>query len=283
MRHVAPELVERATAGDPAALDELVRAVSDDVYRLAQRMLWHPHDAEDATQEILVKLLTRLSTFRGDALFSTWAYRVAVNHLLSTRRRRAEQPAMSFDAFAEDLARGLDEPYDARDVDEGLLAEEVKVGCTQAMLLCLDRPQRMAYILGELFELPGEQAAEILAITPAAYRKRLSRARSRVEQFMRGHCGRLDPGNPCRCERRVGAAIRQGRVDPAQVLFARRAAADGADAAPRRRRGRPAQPSRAARAGQGRPGHRARARPALGWRRHRSLTALTAARRGRRA
>jgi RNA polymerase sigma factor (sigma-70 family) len=65
-------------------------------------MLWHPHDAEDATQEILVKLLTRLSTFRGDALFSTWAYRVAVNHLLSTRRRRAEQPAMSFEAFAED-------------------------------------------------------------------------------------------------------------------------------------------------------------------------------------
>ena len=221
MRHVAPELVERATAGDPAALDELVRAVSDDIYRLAARMLWHPHDAEDATQEILVKLLTRLSTFRGDALFSTWAYRVAVNHLLSTRRRRAEQPALSFEAFAEDLARGLDEPYDARDVDEGLLAEEVKVGCTQAMLLCLDRPQRMAYILGELFELPGEQAAEILAVTPAAYRKRLSRARSRIEQFMRGHCGLLDPANPCRCERRVGAAIRHGRVDPAQLLFAR--------------------------------------------------------------
>ena len=221
MRHVAPELVERATAGDPAALDELVRTVSDDIFRLAQRMLWHPHDAEDATQEILVKLLTRLSTFRGDALFSTWAYRVAVNHLLSTRRRRAEQPAMSFEAFAEDLAGGLDEPYDAGEVDEGLLAEEVKIGCTQAMLLCLDRPQRMAYILGELFELPSEQAAELLGVTPAAYRKRLSRARSRIEQFMRGHCGLLDAANPCRCERRIGTAIRQGRVDAARLLFAR--------------------------------------------------------------
>jgi hypothetical protein len=146
---------------------------------------------------------------------------VAVNHLLSTRRRRAEQPAMSFEAFAEDLAGGLDEPYDAGEVDDGLLAEEVKIGCTQAMLLCLDRPQRMAYILGELFELPGEQAAELLGVTPAAYRKRLSRARARIEQFMRGHCGVLDPTNPCRCERRVGAAIRQRRVDPAQLLFAR--------------------------------------------------------------
>ena len=221
MRSVPVELVEHATAGDPAALDALVRALEDDVYRLAQRMLWHPQDAEDATQEILVKLLTRLSTFRGESQFSTWAYRVAVNHLMSTRRRSAERRALSFEEFAGDLARGLDEPHDARGVDEALLEEEVKVGCTQAMLLCLDREHRIVYILGQVFELPGDQAAGILDITPVAYRKRLSRARARIEHFMAGHCGLLDPANPCRCRRRIGAAIRTGRVDPERLLFAR--------------------------------------------------------------
>ena len=199
-----------------------MRAVQDPIYRLALRMLWHPADAEDATQEILVRLVTRLDGFRGDAAFTTWAYRVAVNHLLTTRRRRAERAAMSFEAFGEDLARGRDEPYDPREVDEGLLAEEVKVGCTQAMLLCLDREHRAAYILGEVFELESAEAAYALDIAPAAYRKRLQRSRERVRAFMAGHCGIVDPANACRCRRRIGTAIAQGRVDPANLMFARR-------------------------------------------------------------
>jgi len=135
------ELVARARGGDAAALDELVRSVADDVYGLALRMLWHPQDAEDATQEILVRVVTRLSTFRGDAAFRTWVFRVAANHLLTTRRRRAELPELTFDAFGADLAEGLDTPYES-DVDAGLLEEEVKIGCTQGMLLCLDREHR---------------------------------------------------------------------------------------------------------------------------------------------
>jgi RNA polymerase sigma factor (sigma-70 family) len=218
--------VERARGGDGAALEALVRGVQDPIYALALRMLWHPTDAEDATQEILVKLVTRLEAFRGDAQFTTWAYRVAVNHLLTTRRRRAERQAMSFSEFGDDLARGLDEPHDPRGVDEALLAEEVKVGCTQAMLLCLDRDQRAAYVLGEVFELDSRDAAYALDVNPAAYRKRLQRARERVQSFMLGHCGIVDPANPCRCRRRIGAAIAQGRVAPRALLFAQRGISD---------------------------------------------------------
>src|SRR5258707_7048608 len=94
-------LVQRARSGDAVAVEDLVREVADDVYRLSLRVLWHPQDAEDATQEILVKVVTRLDSFRGEAAFTTWAYRVAANHLLSTRRRRAEQAALSFEAFGE--------------------------------------------------------------------------------------------------------------------------------------------------------------------------------------
>jgi DNA-directed RNA polymerase specialized sigma24 family protein len=68
---VSPQLVATAVAGDQRALEQLLRAVVDDVRRLAQRMLWHPQDAEDAIQEILLKVATRLSTFRGDARVTT--------------------------------------------------------------------------------------------------------------------------------------------------------------------------------------------------------------------
>jgi RNA polymerase sigma factor (sigma-70 family) len=219
---VAPDLVAAALGGDQRALEELLRAVVDDVRRLAQRMLWHPEDAEDATQEILVKVATRLSTFRGDARVTTWVYRIAVNHLLTTRRRRAEDPMLTFADFGRDLAEDLDAAYDPRGVDEDLLAEEVMVGCTQGMLLCLDREHRMAYVLGAVLELPGEEAADLCEISPAAFRKRLQRARERIQQFMQGHCGLLDPANACRCRRRIGAAIQRGHVDPDDLLFARR-------------------------------------------------------------
>jgi RNA polymerase sigma factor (sigma-70 family) len=218
---VDERLVRRAADGDRDALEAVVRAVQDDVYRLARRMLWHPADAEDATQEILVRLVTRLDAFRGEAAFGTWAYRVAVNHLLTTRRRRAERAALSFEAFGEDLAHGLDRSYAAPGVDDAVLEEEVKVGCTQAMLLCLDRGHRAAFIVGEVFGLPSDEAAWILDLTPAAYRKRLSRARERVRSFMEGHCGLVRASNPCRCRRRIGTAIATERVDPANLLFAR--------------------------------------------------------------
>jgi RNA polymerase sigma factor (sigma-70 family) len=219
---VSPRLVAAAVGGDQRALEQVLRAVVDDVGRLALRMLWHPHDAEDATQEILVKVATRLSTFRGDARVTTWVHRIAVNHLLTTRRRRAEDPTLTFTAFGDDLARDLDAAYDARGVDEELLAHEVMVGCTQGMLLCLDREQRMAYVLGEVLGFSSDEAADACGVAPAAFRKRLQRARERIQQFMEGHCGLLDSGNPCRCRRRVGAAIERGRVDPKGLLFADR-------------------------------------------------------------
>jgi RNA polymerase sigma factor (sigma-70 family) len=211
-------LVRRAQDGDRLALAELVSAVKDGIYNLALRMLWHPEDAEDATQEILIKLVTRLGSFRGDAAFTTWAFRVAANHLLTTRRRRAEQP-LTFDAFAADLAEGLSDPRD-HGIDERLLEEEVKIGCTQGMLLCLDREHRLAYILGEVFAIDSTQAATITETTPQAFRKRLQRSRQRIAAFMHGHCGIVNPERPCRCRRRINTAIETGRVAPTALRFA---------------------------------------------------------------
>jgi DNA-directed RNA polymerase specialized sigma24 family protein len=164
-----------------------------------------------------------LGSFRGDSRFQTWTYRIACNALLSLRTRgRLEQRMVSFDAFADDLAQGLsdDELTDKHSVDEALLLEEVKIGCTLAMLLCLDRPHRLAYIMGEIAELDHRDAAKVLAITPALFRKRLSRARASINSFMVSRCGLVNPASACRCRRRVATAIKLGRVDPGHLLFA---------------------------------------------------------------
>jgi RNA polymerase sigma factor (sigma-70 family) len=215
------DLARRARDGDRESLERLVSEIQDRLYGLALRMLWHPEDARDATQEILIRIVTRLSTFRGDSSFATWAYRVAANHLLTVRESRLERQRYTFERFGreldEGLAEGEPEPHTA---ERALLLEEVKIGCTLAMLSCLDRDHRLAYVLGEILELEGAEAAHILGTSAAAFRKRLSRARESVVAFTRAKCGLVNPARPCRCRRRVAEAVRLGRVDPRRLLFA---------------------------------------------------------------
>jgi RNA polymerase sigma factor (sigma-70 family) len=214
--------VARANSGDRAALESIVRAVQKDIYRLAIRFLWHPQDAEDATQEILIRVITGLGSFRGESGFRTWVYRVASNALLTLRKQRMEQQSLHFEQFGQDLENGLVNTHLTvpDNASEALLIEEVKIGCTLAMLQCLDRDHRLAYILGEIMELDHTDAANALDITSAAFRKRLSRARASILAFMQSHCGLVNPDNACRCSRRVSTAVALGRVDPAHLLFA---------------------------------------------------------------
>lgn len=214
--------VRAAQAGDKAALAEVLERIQSRVYGLSLRMLWHPEDARDATQEILIRILESLETFRGESSFMTWVYRVAANHLRNFRKSRMELRRFTFESFGEDLEDGLQEVKLPRfeGVVQSLLLEEIKLGCTLGMLMCLDRPHRFAYILGEILELEGPEAAAILDVSATVFRKRLSRARSSVVAFMRRRCGLFDPQNQCRCRRRVHRAIELGRLDPNRFLFA---------------------------------------------------------------
>jgi RNA polymerase sigma factor (sigma-70 family) len=222
-------LVERAQRGDGRAVQDLLVAVGDDVHRLALRMTGSPDDALDATQEILVKVLTRLSTFKGDAAFTTWVHRVAANHLLDRKRSAVERFELTFGAFAEDLRDGLAPVAPNAGPELDLLAREVKHGCTLALLTCLDRESRLAYVLGEVFGVSSIDGAWICDTTPAAYRKRLSRARATVRAFVAEHCGLVAPSTAaCHCRKRVPAAVTLGRVDPTVVEHA--SADDVADA-----------------------------------------------------
>ena len=89
-----------------------------------------------------------------------------------------------------------------------------------AMLLCLDQKHRIAYVLGDILEFDHAEAAEVLDISPANYRKRLSRARSEVVAFTASRCGLANQNAKCACPRRLSAAIKMGRVDPGNIRYA---------------------------------------------------------------
>lgn len=212
-------LAERARAGDRDALEALVRGLQDPLYRLALRYLGLPEHARDATQEILILVVTQLSTFRGESSVSTWAYRVASRHLLRQRRRFRK---LTFASLAEDdLGQPANaiEPKTLESAEQRVLEEEIFVGCTQAMLQALDKQQRIAFVLGAICELESAEAAFILEISEAAFRKRLSRARATLDAFTRAHCGVANPANPCRCAYQVNHAVACGRLDAAHLRF----------------------------------------------------------------
>ncbi|WP_424934775.1 RNA polymerase sigma factor [Amaricoccus macauensis] len=211
-----------ARQGDHAALASLVRSLQRPVYGLAMRMLAHPADAEDATQEILIKIITHLGTLRDDRAAGGWALKVASRHLVGMRKRsRVEAMRMSFRDFAEDLETGLAHPHDDQtdSVMTDIAVEEIKIGCTLAMLTCLSRSLRIAYVLGDIFEMSDGEAAETLEISPAAYRQRLSRARQKVTRFVKTSCGVVSKNAACRCEKRLTAAQGSGRVTLGSPAF----------------------------------------------------------------
>ncbi len=217
-------LVARANSGEAAALDRVVREIEPRVYRLALRMLADPEAARDAAQEILIRVVTKLSTFAGQSRFETWVYRVATNYLLTAQKVRARDPGLTFDIFTDDLMQGLVDDSVAP-AEDHVLVTEVRVACTMAMLLCLDPAQRAAYVLGDVLELDQTEAATVLGISKDTYRQRLTRARAAVTGFTARTCGLASNAAPCRCPRRVPAAVASGRIDAAQL----RAPADAPD------------------------------------------------------
>lgn len=219
-------LVDRARAGDAEALNHLVGKLVDDVYRLSLRMTGNLADAEDATQEVMIKVVTHLGTFRGDASVRTWTYRIAVRYLLDQRKTRVEALGLDFDRFAADLMDGLEPPSPKEDP---LAAAEVKLGCTLAMLACLDREHRAAYILGEVFDLSSAMAAAIVELPEATFRQRLSRARRQLEAFTRSYCGMVKAGAPCSCDRRVERAAQLGRIERGNLRLVHHPVSDVAE------------------------------------------------------
>lgn len=216
-------LVEQTRQGDRAALEKLVLRHQAWIYNIAVRMVFDPHDAEEVTQEVLVKVITRLSTFKGESQFRTWLYRIAANHVLNMKRRSGESQATSFADYGAAINStpdaDLPDPKSVP-VEVPLLVEEAKNSCTMGMLLCLDRKQRLIFTLGEILGASDTVAAEVLEMTADNFRQCLARARRDLSSFMNNQCGLVNTNNPCRCPKKTRGFIEHGHVDPNHLLFA---------------------------------------------------------------
>lgn len=213
-------LIDKATAGDKSSLETLILSVQDLVFNLSLRMLGSFPDAEDAAQDILLKMITHLSSFKGESSFSTWVFRIAVNHLKNYKKHMFARFPLSFEFYGEDIKNGRidDVPDLTQNVEKSILAEELKMSCTNVMLQCLDAESRCIFILGTMFKVDSRMAGDILGITPEAYRQRLSRIRSKVADFLKEYCGEYG-GGKCHCADRVNYAIQNHRINPAQLDF----------------------------------------------------------------
>ncbi len=215
-------LIRKANSGDKKSLEELVLQIKDYVYNLSLKMLLYPEDAKDATQEILIKVITHLSTFRYKSKFSTWVYRIATNYLLNLKGKKSKQFVMSFSDYENLIDSGHSEfvSYTSNEGELKLLEEEVKVSCTQGLLLCLNPSERMVYILCEILEFNSIEGAKILEITPENFRKKLSRSRLKIRNFLNLKCGLVNDANPCRCVKKIDFLINENIIEPKKLRFA---------------------------------------------------------------
>lgn len=170
------DLIALFDAGDPSAFEELVRRHEQRIYNLCLRMLGKPEDAHDATQEAFLAALRKLSAFRGDARFSTWLHRIAVNACYDILRRRQRRPE---EALPE-------EPGPAPGDMAESAAEAVDV---QAALLGIPEEFRAVLILRDVQDVAYEDIAEILGVPVGTVKSRLHRGRMAMGRLLRGTDG----------------------------------------------------------------------------------------------
>jgi len=214
------KLIEDAKGGSKTALEHLIKRHYDFIYNVAIRFLLNPADAQDLTQEVVIKVITKLSSYNNKSSFRTWLYRITFNHFLNRKRNQMEQVIVSFDEYGNALDNIPSEELTAQEqIDFKEKIEDAKIGCMTGMLLCLDRKQRLVYILGEIFEIKSVVGAELLDISSENFRKILSRARKDLYNFMNNKCGLVNLNNPCRCPKKTKGFIKEGWVNVADLQF----------------------------------------------------------------
>jgi RNA polymerase sigma-70 factor (ECF subfamily) len=173
LRDDDPLLVARAVDGDRAALELLLDRNADRIHAVCRRIVAHPEDALDATQEAMIAIARGITRFDARAAFSTWCYRIATNAAIDELRRNRRRPR-PVDLDVPDPvapASGPDEVVAARlDVD--------------AALRRVPEEFRVAVVLRDLCDLDYAEIAQLLEIPPGTVRSRISRGRALlVEQL----------------------------------------------------------------------------------------------------
>ncbi|WP_294467156.1 RNA polymerase sigma factor [uncultured Anaerofustis sp.] len=214
------KFISLAVEGNSEALEKVLSEINDFIFNLSLRMLGTIHDAEDATQEILIKVMLNLSSFKKESAFRTWVYKIAVNYLFDYKKSMFYKYPLSFEYYADDIKAGYIDDEDIFEGDKNELSKELKLSCTNVMLQCLDAKSRCVFIIGTMFDVDSKTAGEILDMTPENYRQILHRARKKMAKFLSEYCG-LSGTGLCNCKKRIGYAVSQHRLDPKDLEYSK--------------------------------------------------------------
>ena len=209
------ELINKAIQGDKQAVNMLLKKHQDFIFNVSLKMLNNVADAQDATQEVLIKVLTNLNSFDIlKAQFTTWVYRITFNHIINFKKSAWEKTNVTFENFFQ-FMENIPDVVISEEEEQHWASniEETKITCTSGMLMCLDREQRLIYIIGDIFKIDQSIAAKIFNISAVNFRKKLSRTRKDLHQWMHQNCGLVNTDNPCRCRNKTKKLIEMGEVD----------------------------------------------------------------------
>lgn len=178
---ISAEVIERCKKGDQTAWRQLVDSTQGDVYTLCLRILRNPDDAAEATQDTYYKVFKGLRSFRGEALFTTWLYRVATNAALSRQRARARQreretqgdEVLAQIAAPGSIERQAESRLDLRSVDSALAK--------------LPDHYRTTVVLRDVYGLTIQEIAKRQKISETAAKVRVHRARKRLKELVFDH------------------------------------------------------------------------------------------------
>ena len=209
------KMVDLAKEGNADAIEWLIKQMQDPIYALAVKMLYSISDAEDASQEILIKIITRLCSFQKKSSFNTWTMRIAVNHLLNNRKSQTKK-RFTFQSCEDMIVRDVPDQSTViySEAEQGLLVDEIRVICVQGLLQCLDWNHRIVYVLCQTMDISGSEGSAILGITPSNFRKRFSRAKKQIRRFLQKNCELFNSSNHCKCIVQSMFAVDIGLIDP---------------------------------------------------------------------
>jgi RNA polymerase sigma factor (sigma-70 family) len=217
-------LVARAQRGDAAALGEVCARARPMLVRHARLLLrGRPADVEDAVQDALILVCGRIGTYRWEGSFAGWLYAVATRSMLRGAGRTAAEAAVALD----DVERALVTEHDPMtEAEWSLVEQDLHLACTIGVLEGLSPEARRLYLLGEVLAVPDRVGAELAGVSPAAYRKRLERARRGVADAVREYAGGdHDPRRLAAAARELDDLVRLGELHRAH---ARGGTAEGA-------------------------------------------------------
>lgn len=179
------KLVNKAVKGDNSAFEALMEKHMGIIYNIALRMAANQDDAEDMTQEIMIKIFRSLGSFKGNSKFSTWIYRVAVNTCLDELKKKKNKKYLSLDAeISGDDGENQIEIKDDSPSPEKLAEQNELRDMVAAAVKLLSDEHRAVIVLRDIRGMSYSEIAGILGCSDGTVKSRISRARAQLKMIL---------------------------------------------------------------------------------------------------